>query len=374
MICDMRDVLSTLRRRWWSVPALLALFLAPLPSAAAVSNDPLLPEQWALDQIHAPAAWAASTGSGVRVGIVDTGVDLAHEDLVGKVVAHTSCIGSGGDPAACRGSGQDDEGHGTHVAGIVAAARDNGKGVAGVAPDAQLVVAKALDSAGSGTEEDINAAIRWVVDHDAKVVNLSLGDPVFVLPSLFGTALREGIDYAWAHGAVPVLASGNANLLGLGVGSSNYGYLSAIVVGATDRRDRVADYSSPTGTAKWALLAPGGAGTGKPATDVVSTYWEVGEANQYEPLAGTSVSVPHVSGGVALLLAEGLTPQQAVDRILQTVDRRVACGPNSPTCQGRLDVARALGTEVDQGVDSSAPTTGLSPVEAVTSLLGGLLG
>jgi subtilisin family serine protease len=318
--------------------ALLSVIALP----ASASTDARFGEQWSLERIGAPAAWASTTGAGVRIGIVDTGIDLTHEDLAAKVVANTSCVGSNGDPARCAGSGQDEQGHGTHVAGIAAAIKDNGVGIAGVAPDAELVVAKVLGAGGSGTIEDINAGIRWVVDHGARVVNLSLGDPNFLLTSVQGTALSTGIEYAWAHGAVPVVASGNENPLGLGVlGSSDYGSMNAVVVGATGPSDEVASYSSPLGSAKWALLAPGGAGGGTPAQDVLSSIWKPGMVNQYAALAGTSMAAPHVTGAIALLLAQGYGPQAAVDRLLRTAAGNVSCGLNSPTCAGRLDVARA---------------------------------
>src|SRR2546430_10109337 len=191
---------------------LLGLFAQP----AWASNDPLFGQQWGLAQIGAPAAWATTTGAGVRIGIVDTGVDLTHEDLAGKVVESISCVGAAGDAAKCQGSAQDDQGHGTHVAGIIAATGDNGLGISGVAPDAQLVVAKALSAQGAGSIADISAGMKWVVDHGARVVNLSLDDPTFLFTSLLGTDMSEGIEYAWSHGAVPVVASGNTNYLGLG--------------------------------------------------------------------------------------------------------------------------------------------------------------
>src|ERR1044072_5995261 len=159
-----------------SLLALAASALVLAPSAGA-SNDPSFKNQWALGKIGAEAAWSRTTGAGIRIGIVDTGVDLEHEDLAGKVVESTSCVGAKGDPAKCNGSAQDDQGHGTHVSGIAAALKDNGKGVAGVAPDAQLVVAKVLGANGTGSGEDVTAGIKWVVDHGAKIVNLSLGDP-----------------------------------------------------------------------------------------------------------------------------------------------------------------------------------------------------
>jgi len=318
------------------------LAVAFLPEAARASDDPLFAQQWALARIGAPAAWTRSTGVGVRIGIVDTGVDLAHEDLAGQVVASTDCVGSNGDPAKCSGNGQDDQGHGTHVAGIAAAAKDNGKGIAGVAPGARLVVAKALTAEGSGTTEDINAGIHWVVDHGAQVVNLSLGGN-FLVDSLFGTSLQEGVQYAWSRGAVPVLAAGNTNLLGLGIGSSQYGQLPAIVVGATGPDDRLASYSSPPGNARWSVVAPGGAGSGVEADDVLSTFWVAGKEHQYKALAGTSMATPHVAGTVALLLAQGLSPKAAVDRVLATADKGVSCGLLSSMCAGRLNAAAATG-------------------------------
>ncbi|HET9769316.1 MAG TPA: S8 family serine peptidase [Acidimicrobiia bacterium] len=316
--------------------AVTALVLVPATTASA-SNDPSFGTQWGLKKIGAEGAWARTTGAKVRIGIVDTGVDLEHEDLAGKIVASTSCVGSGGDQAKCQGDAQDDQGHGTHVSGIAAAFRDNGKGIAGVAPDAELVVAKVLGAQGTGEGSDVTAGIKWVVDHGAKVVNLSLGDPNFVFTSLLGTGMREGIEYAWSKGAVPVLASGNSNLLGLGLGSSNYGSLNALVVGATGHDDQVAEYSSPIGSAKWGILAPGGSGDGNKDHDIFSTFWKSGQPNAYEALAGTSMAAPHVAGAVALLLAQGLTPQQAVERLIGTSDPKVSCD----SCRGRLDLARA---------------------------------
>ena len=323
--------------------ALVVLGLAFSPWAAQASNDPLFAQQWALGRIRATEAWKVSTGEGVRIGIIDTGVDLGHEDLAGKVVASTNCIGSNGDPSRCSGTGQDDNGHGTHVAGIAAAAKDNGKGIAGVAPGAQLVVVKALAADGSGTTEDINAGIRWAVDHGAQVVNLSLGGN-FLLDSVFGTSLRDGILYAWSRGAVPVVAAGNTNLLGLGLlGSSQFGTLPAVVVGATGPDDRLAGYSSPLGNAQWAVLAPGGGGGGK-AGAVLSTFWKQDTPNQYDAFSGTSMAAPHVSGTLALVLAKGATPVVAVARLLGTADR-VSCGGSllASVCPGRVNAAVATG-------------------------------
>src|SRR5256714_191190 len=328
------------RRRVVAVYAGLGLVAGFSPPAHA-SNDPSFDKQWGMQAIGAPAAWARTTGAGVRIGIVDTGVDLGHEDLAGHIVETTSCLETDGNPLKCAGTAQDDFGHGTHVAGIAAAIKDNGKGVAGVAPDAQLVVAKVFKGT-TANEADVIAGIKWVVDHGAKVVNLSLGGAVFVIAATFGSELTDGVEYAWKHGAVPVVASGNDDLFGAGIGSSEYGNMNALVVGATGHDDKLTDYSSPTGNAKWAILAPGGSNDRVPADDIYSTFWSKGKPNAYGYLAGTSMAAPHVTGAVALLLAQGLTKEQAVEKILTTADS-ISCGANSANCRGRLNVARATG-------------------------------
>src|SRR4051794_39318849 len=260
--------------------------LAVVPTTAArASNDPSFGNQWGLARIGAEKAWTRTTGAGVRIGIVDTGVDLNHEDLVGKVVESTSCVGSKGDVAKCQGSAQDDQGHGTHVSGIAAASKDNGKGIAGVAPDAQLVVAKVMTAQGTGEGSDVIAGIKWVVDHGAKVVNLSLGDPAQPVTALISeNELKEGVDYAWGHGAIAVIASGNSGT-GLGFEGSNFGDMNAIIVGAPGPDDKPASYTTSTGGAKWAVAAPGGAADNKKADDIFSTFWIKGQQNAYNYLA-----------------------------------------------------------------------------------------
>src|SRR5207237_6571767 len=133
--------------------------------------EPYSGAQWSLTQIGARTAWQRSTGAGIRIGIVDTGVERAQEDLAGKVLAATDCINTGGDPRACAGSGEDDTGHGTHMAGIAAAAKDNGRGIAGVAPDAELVVARVLTNEG-GSIVDVEAGTSRAVQHGRQGVDL----------------------------------------------------------------------------------------------------------------------------------------------------------------------------------------------------------
>jgi subtilisin family serine protease len=327
------------RRRFIAVLAGLALVAGFSPPAHA-SNDPEFDRQWGLADIGAPAAWTKTTGAGVRIGIVDTGVDLSHEDLAGHVVESTSCLDTDGNPLKCTGSAQDDFGHGTHVAGIAAATKDNGKGVVGVAPDAQLVVAKVFKGQ-TADQADVIAGIKWVVDHGARVVNLSLGGAVFVAAATFGSELTDGVEYAWKHGAVAVVASGNDDLFGAGIGSSEYGNMDALVVGATGHDGKTASYSSPTGNAKWAILAPGGSNGQTEADDIYSTIWKKGKPNSYGYLAGTSMAAPHVTGAIALLLAEGYGQQAAVNRLLDTADKGIGCEANSQTCRGRINVDKA---------------------------------
>ena len=320
--------------------AATALVLIPTGGARG-SDDPSFKDQWGLERIGAEAAWTRTTGGGVRIGIIDTGIDLEHEDLAGKVVESVSCVGSQGDPGKCEGSAQDDQGHGTHVAGIAAAAKDNGKGIAGVAPDAQLVVAKAINASGTGSGADVTAAVKWVVDHGAKVVNLSLGDPAQPIRALISeNQLKEAVEYVWSKGAIAVVASGNSGT-GLGIEGANFGDMNAVIVGATGPDDQPATYSTSTGEAKWAVAAPGGAADSTKAHDIYSTFWIKGQKNAYTYLAGTSMAAPHVSGALALLLAQGYSQADAVTRLLDTVDKGVGCEATSSTCRGRINVDRA---------------------------------
>jgi subtilisin family serine protease len=341
------------RRARHRITAALAagVLLAVTAAGAGASDDRFFAQQWNLAQIGAPDAWSRSTGAGVTIGIVDSGVDPSHPDLAGKVDAFADCLGG-----SCReGPGRDSDGHGTAVAGIAAAKTGNGAGIAGVAPDARLVVARVLGADGSGYTEDINRAIQWVVDKGARVVNLSLGEPDLVIVTRLGTPLRPGVEYAWSRGAIPVLASGNYEELS-GTGSANYGDLHALIVGATDKSGKVPSYSTSLGNAMWGLVAPGGSGDG-PGADVISPI----PGARYEWVAGTSMAAPHVSGALALLLAQGLTPSAAVNRLLDSLDHSVNCGLG---CRGRLDLKAAVAaaappsTTAAPAVGSGAAVTG----------------
>ena len=354
---------------------------ASQPVGAADVDDPVFEQglQWGLDRINAPGAWDVSTGSGITIAVVDSGVDLQHEDLRDKVVAEVSCVGADGDPGRCRGSAQDDNGHGTHVAGIALATTDNGRGVAGVAPDADLMAVRVLSNScdggggcqATGSAADVSAGIRWAADHGADVINLSLGGGA--VQSALGCSFCEAIDYAWSKGAVPVVAAGNDAVLPAGFSDE-----PAVIVTATTRDDTRASYSSASSSvlraARWPVAAPGGeaetadadCATGGTPQGVLSTYWVTGQRDRYACLAGTSMAAPHVSGALAVLLATGLSPQAAVDRLLASADDLGPAGRDDAYGVGRIDLAAATGpgaparttsTTAPQGSSTTLPTT-----------------
>jgi|GEM_PF-2030450 len=319
----------------------LALALAGAAGTGTAPADaagPNLQEQWGLAQIQAPAAWASGTGAGVRIAVVDTGIDANHADLAGKVVAAANCIGANGNPAACSAGGAaDDNGHGTHVAGI--AAGSGSSLIYGAAPSAELVAVKVLDSSGSGSIDDVAAGIEWAVhDAGARVVNLSLGPDVGLLglncittgcsPS---SAFTHAIQDAWDSGAIPVIAAGNN--AGALFGPSGYGTIDAVVVAATGPDGSLASYSSTTGNAQWGVLAPGGDDPNGPTqpsctswdpAEILSTYWTSTNPDTCDATdEGTSMATPFVSGTLALLLGRGLTPDQAVHTLLATTQHGI---------------------------------------------------
>jgi subtilisin family serine protease len=283
-------------------------------------NDPLLDRQWGLSQIKAAGAWTrGALGAGTTIAIVDTGVDLNHPDLKDKLLPGVDMV----TDETCTPGAQDLNGHGTHVAGIAAASTNNGIGVAGTAPSASILPVRVLDSTGSGTGEDISNGIKWAADHGAQVINLSLGNDV---PLLDLTGIGPAVDYAWSHGAVIVAAAGNSTLPLCGYPAAS---AHAICVAATDSSGFPASYSNfplrlDSGVA---VRAPGGDGSGTcDNADIWSTYWpgasgadaEACPPKGYEPLAGTSMATPFVSGIAAMLRGAGLSNQQVLDCLKRT--------------------------------------------------------
>ena len=330
--------------------ALLALVLVAAGGTAAALDDPGRADQWALDRIGATSAPAG--GDGIVVAIIDSGIDLDHVELRDRVVPGIDLVDDDAVPA-------DANGHGTHVAGIVGAAAGNGAGVAGVAPAAQLMPVRVLDASGSGTADDVVAGIRWAVAHGADVINLSLGEQTqALLGPTFGTALDE----AWEAGVVAVVAAGNERLLG----SSGFTDQPAIVVAATTRADTKPSYSSVVGDAKWGMAAPGGDDPASGADGaVLSTFWFDGKRDQYAYEAGTSQAAPHVTGAVAVLLGLGLSPAEAVDRVLHTAVDIGAPGRDPTFGWGRLDIAAAT-DGIDERDEQPAPSPAPAPSPTTT--------
>lgn len=234
---------------------------------------PLQPPQtlpWGIDRVDAELSWIYSTGNGVKVAVIDTGIDYTHPDLDANVLGGVNFVSG-------RKDFKDDNGHGTHVAGTIAA-ENNGIGVVGVAPNVQLYGVKVLDRTGSGWISDVIAGIDWSAANGMNVVTMSLTGPDV-------QALHDAVDNAYNQGIVLVAAAGNNN------GAIGYPakYGTVIAVTATDQNNYKASFSNYGPEAE--LAAPG--------VSIYSTY----KGGTYATLSGTSMATPHVTGTVALLLA-----------------------------------------------------------------------
>jgi type VII secretion-associated serine protease mycosin len=295
-------------------------------------TDTLRDLQWDLGKIHVPAAWERSTGSDVVVAVIDTGVDGAHPDLEGNVLTGYDAIED------TEGGDYDGNGHGTHVAGTVAAIAGNGEGIAGIAPDAKVLPVRVLDADGSGFSSDTAEGIVWAVDNGAQIINLSLG------ASTPTAAEKAAVAYAREHGVTVVAAAGNERQEGSPV-SYPAAYDGVVAVAATDSRDKVGSYSNRGDYVD--VSAPG--------SGIVSTYpaelTEDGEA--YASLNGTSMAAPHVAAVAALLKAyrPEITPD-GIEEVLEgtAVDLGTA-GFDADHGHGRIDAAAALAALAGDGGD-----------------------
>lgn len=247
-------------------------------------NDPSFGSQWGPKKVSAPQAWDVTRGSSsVVIAVVDTGVDLDHPDLASKVLT-----GNDYDFVNSDSSAQDDNGHGTHVAGIAAAATNNSTGIAGMCPNCMILPVKVLNSQGSGTYSAIANGIRYAADQGAKVINLSLGG------TSGSTTLQSAVDYANSKGVLVACAAGNT-----GNTTINYPayYSSCVAVASTDSNDNRSSFST---YGSWV-------DTSAPGSSIYATYYN----NTYATLNGTSMATPHVAGLAGLLFSQGRT-QSAV--------------------------------------------------------------
>ncbi len=299
-------------------------------SADAVPNDPYYSRQWHLPRIGAERAWEVSRGDAeITVAVVDTGVDPSHPELAGRVLAGYDFVGEDDDPG-------DENGHGTYVAGIVAAAGDNGQGVAGVAWRVRVLPVRVLDANGQGFYSDVVAGIRYAADRGARIINLSLGG------GAYSRALQEAVDHARARGSLPVAAAGNSAAPSLDYPAACQGVVG---VGATDGNDLLASFSNHGEDLD--IVAPG--------VSIYSTY----PGGRYVSMNGTSAAAPQVAGAAALLLSVrgSLSAAEAEQRLLSTARNLGEPGRDNVTGWGLVQLDKAMGwqgEETDGGENGEA--------------------
>lgn len=305
----------------------------------SVPNDPFFSSQYALyssseNGIDAINGWNIETGSNsVMIAVVDTGVDYQQEDLSGKVVKGYDFVNEDYDP-------MDDNGHGTHVAGIAAGTSNNGRGIAGVCPQCSILAVKVITADGAGANSWIANGIANAVNLGARVINLSLGG----LDN--SSTIRLAIQQAYQAGVVVIAASGND-------GSSVPLYPAAlsevIAVGATNRYGERASFSSYGSHLE--LTAPGEA--------IYSTL----PNNRYEAWNGTSMASPHVAGLAGLLLSRNpsMTNQQVRQVMIASAQDLGTSGHDSYFGYGRINVQAALSQTADDSGNYPIPNPNPNP-------------
>lgn len=267
---------------------------------------------WGVQEIRAPLAWSSTTGHRVKIGVIDTGVDFSHPDLKQSLGKGINLLNRGSLP-------HDDNGHGTHIAGTIAAANQL-HGMIGVAPRATVYPVKAFDHTGSAFVSDIVLGIDWCVRSGMNIVNMSFG------MKTRSKSLLTAVNNAYNAGIIIVASSGNDGKRK----SIDYParYPQTIAVGATNRLRRIAPFSNRGMYID--VYAPG---------EKIMSSWLRGKYNE---MSGTSMATSHVSGAIALLLAyrPGLTPPE----IKSVVKRSMLPirGTKAPRLIGELDVMRML--------------------------------
>jgi subtilisin family serine protease len=296
-------------------------------SAAALEDDPLARLQWHMDNVGQAEAWSMETGAGATVAVVDTGVSTRNDGPTGLVAGY-DFVDEDSDPS-------DEEGHGTHVAGTIAQATGNGKGVHGLAPDVDLLSVRVLDENGSGWTSDIIAGIDYATEYGADVINLSLGS--YSKSSLQRQALQRAED----AGVLVVAANGNDSVKLLMYPAA---FPEAVAVSALDLDNVLTHYSNyGYGTE---LCAPGG-DTGADLDDnghVDGVLQETfsGDSWGYYWYQGTSMATPHVVGAAALLMASGQSAREARETLQSTATDLGRAGLDNRYGYGLIDPAAAL--------------------------------
>src|SRR3989449_1085333 len=325
--------LATVRASYQGDPQVVSVEENRTRVSETVPGDPLYPNQWALPQIGWDQVFGTVAPAGTAtVALLDTGVDAFHPDLAGKVVPGTSILdGSNGmtDPS----------GHGTWLAGIIAAQTDNVpvEGIAGVAYAGVTVMpVTVLNVNGEGQDSDVIAGVIWAADHGADVILMAFSNPGF------SPNLQDAIDYAWSKGIVLVAAVGNSAVSDPTFPAGDRGVMG---VAATDAIDALA-YFSNDGQAVF-IAAPG--------VDIQTT--DIGDA--YVTVSGTSTSAAIVAGAAALMKAMDptLTNGIIVGRLARNAD---PAGTQSQTGNGRINLARAV---ADTSTEFVQPA-GAAPVGA----------
>lgn len=345
---------------------LMRAFLTP--------NDPRYNEQWgfhhAVGGIRAPQAWDRSTGDGIVVAIVDSGI-IPHPDLDANSVGGYDFIAStsSGNAGSCDGDGRDADPfdacgilHGVHVAGTVAALTNNGVGVAGTAPDAKLLHLRVLGRNGYGSSSDIIDAITWASggsvpgvpanQNPAEVINLSLGGG-----GACGSAYQNAINGAVGRGSTVVVAAGNsnANVANFSPGNCN----NVISVASNDQAGARSIWGGGQASNYGNLID-----IAAPGTAILSTY-RSGSTPSYASNSGTSMAAPHVAGVVALMQAAAATPLSPaeVESVIKQTARAFPSTPDQPIGSGILDANAAVAAVQGDGGGDPGPGPGPGPGE-----------
>ncbi len=301
---------------------------------AAMPNDPgFATHQRYLTNLGLPSAWDRSKGSALtRVAVLDTGIDFDHPELQGRILPGWDFVTA--DPIA-----EDDNGHGTLVAGVAAARTHNGQGVAGVAWDAAIIPVKVLDDQGSGYDSDVAAGITWAADNGAEVTNLSLGG------AGDSSVLRSAVDYALSKDVMVVASAGNECSSAPSYPSS---YPGVVSVSATDHDGKFAgppNYACDSTAGPGAGFSNSGPWVSLSAPGMAITSTAMGTGEQYATASGTSFSAPIVSGVAVLLRAQqpGWSQSQVVDRLRATARDAGSPGFDDQHGYGWVDPTAALG-------------------------------